>query len=67
MLIQLQDGAELMDSIFANEGIDKFSGKGLAKTPEGVVQRVDVDVMKPRKITIAELEKQFGYPIEIVS
>lgn len=54
-------------SIFANEGIDKFSGKGLAKTPEGVVQRVDVDVMKPRKITIAELEKQFGYPIEIVS
>ena len=54
-------------SIFANEGIDKFSGKGLAKAPEGIIQRVDVDVMKPRKITIAELEKQLGCPIEIVS
>ena len=54
-------------SIFANEGTDKFAGKGLAKTAEGVIQRVDVEVLKPRKITIAELEKQFGYPIEIVS
>lgn len=54
-------------SIFANEGIDKFSGKGLAKAPEGIIQRVDVDVMKPRKITIAELEKQLGCLIEIVS
>ena len=56
-----------MSRIFANEGIDKFSGKGLAKAPEGIIQRVDVDVMKPRKITIAELEKQLGCPIEIVS
>lgn len=53
--------------LVANEGIDKFSGKGLAKAPEGIIQRVNVNVMKPRKITIAELEKQLGCPIEIVS
>lgn len=54
-------------SVFANEVTDKFTGKGLAKTAEGAVQRVDIEVLKPRKITIAELEKQFGCPIEIVS
>lgn len=43
-------------SVFANE-----------ETENGTVQRVDIEIKKPRKITIAELEKHFGYPIEIVS
>ena len=54
-------------SVFANEETENYTGKGIAKTENGTVQRVDIEIKKPRKITIAELEKHFGYPIEIVS
>lgn len=68
-----QNEARQMEAL-REEGVDRIymdkkSGKDFNR-PEYqkmIVQRVDVDVMKPRKITIAELEKQFGYPIEIVS
>lgn len=54
-------------SVYANEETENYTGKGIAKTENGTVQRVDIEIKKPRKITIAELEKHFGYPIEIVS
>lgn len=54
-------------SVYANEETENYTGKGIAKTENGTIQRVDIEIKKPRKITIAELEKHFGYPIEIVS
>lgn len=54
-------------SIYANEEVDRYTGKGIAKTKEGAVQQASVELKKPRKMTVSELEEHFGYPIEIVS
>ena len=54
-------------SVYGNEEFDKYIGKGIAKTKDGDVRRAEVELMKPRKITISELEEHFGCPIEIVS
>lgn len=54
-------------SVYANEEFESYTGKGIAKMEDGTVQRVEVELKKPRKITIQEIEKYFGCPIEIVS
>lgn len=54
-------------SVYANEEVDGYTGRGIAKTKDGTVQEVNVKLKKPRKITVSELEEHFGYPIEIVS
>ena len=41
--------------------------KAIAKTTDNIIQRVDVEIKKPRKLTVSELEAYLGYPIEIVS
>ena len=37
------------------------------KTADNIIQRVNIEIKKPRKLTISELEEYLGYPIEIVS
>ena len=54
-------------SVYANEELDRYTGKGIAKTKDGTVQETSIELKKPRKITVSELEEHFGYPIEIVS
>lgn len=54
-------------SVYANEELDRYAGRGIAKTKEGIVQEAKVELKKPRKMTVSELEEHFGYPIEIVS
>lgn len=54
-------------SVYANEEIDKYTGRGIAKTKKGTVQETMVEIKKPRKMTVSEIEEHFGYPIEIVS
>lgn len=54
-------------NVYANEEIESYTGKAIAKTTDNIIQRVDVEIKKPRKLTVSELEAYLGYPIEIVS
>lgn len=54
-------------NVYANEEFESYTGKAIAKTADNIIQRVDVEIKKPRKLTVSELEAYLGYPIEIVS
>lgn len=54
-------------SINANDSDGKYIGKAFISGENGVVKGLDVEIMKPRKVTIEEIEKVFGYPVEVVS
>lgn len=55
-------------SVYANEETSQYTGRALARAENGaVVQEVNIMLQKPRKMTVSELEKHFGFPIEIVS
>lgn len=54
-------------NVYANEELESYTGKAIAKTTDNIIQRVDVEIKKPRKLTVSELEAYLGYPIEIVS
>lgn len=53
--------------IYANEESDKFTGQAMANAEDGMRQHVESSIQKPHKVTLEEIEKQFGYPIEVVS
>ena len=50
-------------NVYANEELESYTGKAI----DNIIQRVDVEIKKPRKLTVSELEAYLGYPIEIVS
>lgn len=52
--------------IFVNEESEKFSGQATANSEDGARESVKLELKKPKKVTIEEIEKRFGYPIEIV-
>lgn len=54
-------------NVYANEEFESYTGKAIAKTADNIIQRVNIEIKKPRKLTISELEEYLGYPIEIVS
>lgn len=49
------------------EELESYTGKAIAKTTDNIIQRAYVEIKKPRKLTVSELEAYLGYPIEIVS
>ena len=52
--------------IYADEEDDGFEGSATAKSDDGEKIKTDVKIPKPRKITLDEIEKKFGGPIEII-
>lgn len=53
--------------IYADENESDYSGSAFAKTHDGGNVQTQVQIPKPRKVTLEEIEQRFGYPIEIVS
>lgn len=52
--------------IYANDKGDEYDGKGMAISDDGVRQHVKLKIQKPVKISVDDIEKKFGYPIEII-
>lgn len=53
--------------IYADENESDYSGSAFAKTHDGGNVKTQVQIPKPRKVTLEEIEQRFGCPIEIVS
>ncbi len=53
--------------IYADENESNYSGTAFAKTHDGGNVKTQVQLPKPRKVTMEEIEQRFGCPIEIVS
>ena len=53
--------------IYADENDNEYSGTAYAKTVDGGNIKTETRLPKPRKVTLEEIEKRFGCPIEIVS
>lgn len=54
-------------SINANDANTKYTGKAFVSGKNRSVKSLDIEIIKPRKVTIEEIEKMFGYPVEVVS
>lgn len=54
-------------SINVNDEDQKYSGKSFISDKNGSVKSLDMQILKPRKVSLSEVEKLFGYPVEIVS
>lgn len=52
--------------IYADEGDTEYTTSAFAKTENGDNIKTEFKLKKPRKITLEEIEKHFGCPIEIV-
>ena len=53
--------------IYADENESDYSASAFAKTHDGGNVKTQVQLPKPRKVTLEEIEQRFGYPVEIVS
>lgn len=53
--------------IYTNENDNEYSSSAYAKTTDGGNIKAEIKLPKPRKVTLEEIERRFGYPIEIVS
>lgn len=53
--------------IYADENDTDYSGSAFARMHNGGNLKTEVKILKPRKVTLEEIEQRFGYPIEIVS
>ena len=49
-----------------DENDTEYSGNALAKTINEGSMKTELKLPKPRKVTLEEIEKRFGRPIEIV-
>lgn len=56
-----------MIRIYVDENDNEYSGSAFAKTTDGGSIKAETKIPKPRKVTLEEIEKRFGCPIEIVS
>lgn len=54
-------------SINVNDEEQKYTGKSFVSDKNGSVKSMDMQLLKPRKVSLEEVEKLFGYPVEIVS
>ena len=54
-------------AVFANDEDEEFTGQGMANSVDGMRQHVKGKLRKPVKISMEDIEKKFGYPVEIVS
>lgn len=54
-------------AINVNDEDQKYTGKSFVSDMNGSVKSMDMQLLKPRKISLDEVEKLFGYPVEIVS
>lgn len=54
-------------SINVNDADAKYTGKAFVSGNSGSVKSLDIEISKPRRVTIEEIEKMFGYPVEVVS
>lgn len=54
-------------AVYANDEDGEYAGQGMANSEDGMRQHVKANLRKPVKISIKDIEKKFGYPIEIVS
>lgn len=52
---------------YADENESDYSGSAFAKTHDGGNVKTQIQLTKPRKVTLEEIEQRFGCPIEIVS
>lgn len=52
--------------IYVDENDTEYSGNALAKTINEGSMKTELKLPKPRKVTLEEIEKRFGCPIEIV-
>lgn len=52
--------------IYADESETEYTASGFAKTEDGGNFKTEISIQKPKKVTIDEIEKRFGCPIEIV-
>ena len=53
--------------VYADETDENYTGSAYARTADGGSLKSDCIIPKPRKVTLEEIEKRFGCPIEIVS
>lgn len=51
-------------SLYAKEETELYAGSAFVSSRNG--EKVVKSLLKPRKVTVAEIEKVFGFPIEIV-
>lgn len=54
-------------AINVNDEEQKYTGKSFVSDRNGAVKSMDMQLLKPRKVSLSEVEKLFGYPVEIVS
>ena len=54
-------------SINVNDEEQKYTGKSFVSDKNGSVKSMDMELLKPRKVSLSEVEKMFGYPVEIVT
>ena len=53
--------------IYADERETEYSVSGFAKIyPEGGTLKTEITLKKPIKVTLDDIEKRFGCPVEIV-
>lgn len=53
--------------VYADETDENYTGSAFARSGNGGALKSDCTIPKPRKVTLEEIEKRFGCPIEIVS
>lgn len=53
-------------NIYVREEPELYTGNAFASSDSGAKEKVVKNLLKPRKVTVAEIEKMFGFPIEIV-
>ena len=53
-------------AIYANDEENEFTGQGLANSEDGMRQNVEGKLRKPAKVSLNDIEKMLGYPIEII-
>lgn len=52
--------------IYADENETEYTASAFAKTEDGGNIKTQVAIQKPKKVTLEDIEKRFGCPIEIV-
>lgn len=53
--------------LYADEADENYTGTAYAKSGNGCTLKSECRIPKPKKVTLEEIEKRFGCPIEIVS
>lgn len=53
--------------IYADENEEDYSSSAYARAGDGAQIKSTAKIRKPRKVTIEEIEKRFGCPIEIIA